>query len=107
MKTLITLILALCCLTVSAQRSLDPAPPQPVVEAGIHIEKAGKQRTTATLIQIGATVLGGGLLIAADGDKNGQTGALVLLGTGLTIGTVIHFGANAHEKRAGRIMQGF
>ena len=69
--------------------------------------EAGKQRTTATLIQIGASIIGGGMLIAADGDKNGQTGALVLLGTGLTIGTVIHFGANAHERKAGRIMQGF
>lgn len=106
MRTVIAAI-ALCFgLSAIAQQLPQGPPADKISEAGMHIEKAGKQRTTAQIVTIGTSVLVAGMLAATDGDTDRQMPVFVLGGAGFLVGTVIHFGANSHEKRAGRIMQG-
>lgn len=104
MRTTTTIFAALLCLGLSAQQA---APVTPVAVdlhlAGAHLEKAGKQRNMAlaTVLLSGAL---GGAMVAMDSEQAGPAGALI--GIGVAVGVGFNIGANGHERKAGRILQG-
>ena len=71
--------------------------------AGIHLEKAGKQRTSAIVASLATATLGA-LLLSVDEDQTGPATGLIV--GGLSVGLVLNLSANGHEKKAGRILQG-
>lgn len=81
----------------------DAAQPIDLHLAGVHIEKAGKQRTTAILVGIasGAVAYAGATL--SDADQVAMPIALAGIGFGFSVG--LNIGAAGHEKKAGRILQ--
>jgi hypothetical protein len=102
-----TLLALLTCATLTANAQLaQPAPdPKPVDLhlAGSHIEKAGKQRNTAMFVGLGMAALGG-MVMSVDSDNAAPGIGLAVMGLGIGIG--INLGANGHERKAGRILQG-
>lgn len=104
MKTAILSLALALSLSATAQQA---APLHPATIdlhlAGQHIEKAGKQRNAALITTLTAAALGG-MAMAMDSENATPAGAII--GIGAVVGLTLNIGANGHERKAGRILQG-
>lgn len=73
--------------------------------AGEHLEKAGKQRTMALSVALGASLVAVGAIISSEGDKDAMRPGIAIGGAGAIFAIGMNFGANGHEKKAGRILR--
>jgi hypothetical protein len=105
MKTILLTLALVGALTTSAQglENIKPAAQVDLGLAGQHLEKAGKQRNTALLVGVGLAGIAG-MVLAVDSENSAPAVGLLVCGVGVSVG--LNIGANGHERKAGRILQG-
>ena len=104
MKTMILSLALAITMSAQAQQAPPVAPANVDLHlAGTHIEKAGKLRNTAVLTMLGMGLLG---VAVVSMDEDNAAPAAAMLGIGAAVSIGLNIGANGHEKKAGRILQG-
>lgn len=101
----------LCC-SLFAQERPNTLPPVPataearLLEAGMLMEKDGKQRQAAIGLTLAGALLGGSIAVMAEGDAAMATPGLAIGGICALAGFGLNISAAGKAKKAGWVLQG-
>lgn len=104
-----TLLLCGSLFAQESQRTLPPVPGTPearLMEAGLLMEKDGRQRQTAIALTLAGAFLGGTIVAISDGDASMAAPGLAIGGLCAMVGLGLNISAAGKAKRAGIILQG-
>ena len=111
MRSIMLLCTTFLCCSLHAQDSPKTLPPVPntaearLMEAGMLMEKDGRQRQAAIGLTLGGAFVGGAIAAVSEGDPDMATPGLAIGGICAVAGIGLNLSAAGKAKRAGALLK--